>query len=73
MTQLAAETGRPDRFIGMHFMNPVPVMALVEVIRGLANCDATFEATMPLCEKIGKKPVAVNDSPGLVASRVLMP
>jgi 3-hydroxybutyryl-CoA dehydrogenase len=73
ITQLAAQTSRPEKFIGMHFMNPVPVMALVEVIRGLATSDATFETTMALCEKIGKKPVAVNDSPGFVSNRVLMP
>jgi 3-hydroxybutyryl-CoA dehydrogenase len=73
ITELAAVTSRPDRFIGMHFMNPVPVMALVEVIRGLATSDATFQTTMALCEKLEKKPVAVNDSPGFVSNRVLMP
>jgi 3-hydroxybutyryl-CoA dehydrogenase len=73
ITELAAQTSRPDRFIGMHFMNPVPMMVLVEVIRGLATSDATFAATMSLCEKLGKTPVAVNDSPGFVANRVLMP
>jgi 3-hydroxybutyryl-CoA dehydrogenase len=73
ITSLAAFTGRPDRFAGMHFMNPVPVMTLVEVIRALQTSDATFAATMNLCEKIGKKPVAVNDSPGFVSNRVLMP
>jgi 3-hydroxybutyryl-CoA dehydrogenase len=73
ITQLAAQTSRPENFIGMHFMNPVPVMALVEVIRGLATGDATFQTTMSLCEKLGKKPVAVNDSPGFVSNRVLMP
>ena len=73
ITELAAHTRRPDRFIGMHFMNPVPVMALVEVIRGLATSDATFGTTMSLCEKLGKNPVAVNDSPGFVSNRVLMP
>ncbi len=73
ITELAAQTSRPDRFIGMHFMNPVPVMVLVEVIRGLATSDATFATTMSLCEKLGKTPVAVNDSPGFVANRVLMP
>ena len=57
----------------MHFMNPVPVMALVEVIRALQTSDAAFETAMKLCEKIGKKPVAVNDSPGFVSNRVLMP
>jgi 3-hydroxybutyryl-CoA dehydrogenase len=73
ITELAARTQRPDRFIGMHFMNPVPMMVLVEVIRGRATSDATFRATMVLCEKLGKKPVAVNDAPGFVANRVLMP
>jgi 3-hydroxybutyryl-CoA dehydrogenase len=73
ITQLAAQTSRPDRFIGMHFMNPVPVMTLVEVIRGLATSDPTFDATMSLCEKLEKKPVAVNDAPGFVSNRVLMP
>ena len=57
----------------MHFMNPVPVMALVEVIRGLPTSDETFAATMSLCEKLGKKPVAVNDAPGFVSNRVLLP
>lgn len=73
ITHLAAQTGRPENFIGMHFMNPVPVMALVEVIRGLATSDATFQATMLLCETLQKTPVAVNDSPGFVSNRVLMP
>ncbi len=73
ITTLAAATSRPDRFIGMHFMNPVPVMALVEVIRALQTSDATFQTTMALCERLGKKPVAVNDAPGFVSNRVLMP
>jgi 3-hydroxybutyryl-CoA dehydrogenase len=73
ITQLAAQTSRPEKFIGMHFMNPVPVMALVEVIRGLATSDDTFHTTMSLCEKLEKKPVAVNDAPGFVSNRVLMP
>jgi len=73
ITQLAAATSRPDRFLGMHFMNPAPVMVLIEVIRGLQTSDATFVTTMALCEKLGKKPVAVNDSPGFVSNRVLMP
>ena len=73
ITQLAAQTSRPEKFIGMHFMNPVPVMALVEVIRGLATSDDTFEITKILCERLDKKPVAVNDSPGFVSNRVLMP
>jgi 3-hydroxybutyryl-CoA dehydrogenase len=73
ITQLAAQTSRPERFIGMHFMNPVPVMALVEVIRGLATSDDTFQITMSLCEKLEKKSVAVNDAPGFISNRVLMP
>ena len=73
ITQLAAQTRRPEKFIGMHFMNPVPVMALVEVIRGLATSDDTFEITKILCERLDKKPVAVNDAPGFVSNRVLMP
>jgi 3-hydroxybutyryl-CoA dehydrogenase len=73
ITQLAAQTSRPENFIGMHFMNPVPVMVLVEVIRGLATSDTTFQTTMSLCEKLQKKPVAVNDSPGFVSNRVLLP
>lgn len=73
ITQLAAQTSRPERFIGMHFMNPVPVMQLVEVIRGLATSDETFQTTMTLCEDLEKKPVAVNDAPGFVSNRVLMP
>jgi len=73
MTTLAALTKRPDRFVGIHFMNPVPVMLLVEVIRALQTSDATFETTMKLAEKLEKKPVAVNDAPGFVSNRVLMP
>jgi 3-hydroxybutyryl-CoA dehydrogenase len=73
MTTLAALTKRPDRFVGMHFMNPVPVMTLVEVIRALQTSDATFELTMDLAKKLGKTPVAVNDAPGFVSNRVLMP
>ena len=73
ITTLAAATSRADRFIGMHFMNPVPVMELVEVIRALQTSDETFRTTMALCERLGKKPVAVNDAPGFVSNRVLMP
>ena len=73
MTTLAALTKRADRFVGMHFMNPVPVMTLVEVIRALQTSDATFAATMDLAKKLGKTPVAVNDAPGFVSNRVLMP
>ena len=73
MTALAALTSRPDRFVGMHFMNPVPVMVLVEVIRALQTSDAAFGLTMDLAKKLGKTPVAVNDAPGFVSNRVLMP
>jgi 3-hydroxybutyryl-CoA dehydrogenase len=73
VTTLAAMTKRPDKFVGMHFMNPVPVMALVEVIRALQTSDAAFETTMELARKLGKTPVAVNDAPGFVSNRVLMP
>jgi 3-hydroxybutyryl-CoA dehydrogenase len=73
ITELAAQTSRPDRFLGMHFMNPVPVMVLVEVVRGRATSEATFRTTMALCESLGKKPVAVNDAPGFASNRVLMP
>ena len=73
VTTLAAATSRPERFIGMHFMNPVPVMALVEVIRALQTSDETFLSTMALCERLEKKSVAVNDAPGFVSNRVLLP
>jgi 3-hydroxybutyryl-CoA dehydrogenase len=73
ITRLAAVTSRADRFIGMHFMNPVPVMKLVEVIRGLATSDETYNATRELAEAMGKTPVEVNDAPGFVSNRVLMP
>jgi 3-hydroxybutyryl-CoA dehydrogenase len=73
ITKLAATTSRPDRFIGMHFMNPVPVMKLVEIIRGAATTDATYAATRQVAESMGKVPVEVNDSPGFVSNRVLMP
>jgi 3-hydroxybutyryl-CoA dehydrogenase len=73
MTALAAMTKRPDKFVGMHFMNPVPVMALVEVIRALQTSDDSFATTMELSKKLGKTPVAVNDAPGFVSNRVLMP
>jgi 3-hydroxybutyryl-CoA dehydrogenase len=73
MTALAAMTKRPDRFVGMHFMNPVPVMQLVEVIRALQTSDEAFNLTMELSGKLGKTPVAVNDAPGFVSNRVLMP
>ncbi len=73
MTALAALTRRPDKVVGMHFMNPVPVMVLVEVIRALQTSDAAFATTMELAKKLGKTPVAVNDAPGFVSNRVLMP
>jgi 3-hydroxybutyryl-CoA dehydrogenase len=73
ITQLAACTGRPDRVIGMHFMNPVPVMKLVEVIRGLLTSDETVRATTALAERLGKTPVEVRDAPGFVVNRLLMP
>ena len=73
ITTLAAMTKRPERFVGMHFMNPVPVMTLVEVIRALQTSDAAFSTTMELAKKLGKTPVAVNDAPGFVSNRVLMP
>ena len=73
ITRLAAATSRPDRFIGMHFFNPVPVMKLVEVVRGIATADETFATTRELAVKMGKTPVEVNDSPGFVSNRVLLP
>jgi 3-hydroxybutyryl-CoA dehydrogenase len=73
ITRLAALTTRPDRVIGMHFFNPVPVMKLVEVIRGLATSDETFQTVKELAEKLEKTPVEVNDAPGFVSNRVLMP
>jgi len=73
VTTLAAMTKRPERFVGMHFMNPVPVMVLVEVIRALQTGDEAFATTMELAKKLGKTPVAVNDAPGFVSNRVLMP
>jgi 3-hydroxybutyryl-CoA dehydrogenase len=73
ITKLAAVTSRPDRFIGMHFMNPVPVMKLVEVIRGIATSDETFAEVRGLAERLGKVAIEVNDAPGFVSNRVLMP
>jgi 3-hydroxybutyryl-CoA dehydrogenase len=73
ITKLAATTKRPDRFIGMHFMNPVPVMELVEIIRGLQTSDETYRETEALARRLGKTPVEVNDAPGFVSNRVLMP
>ncbi len=73
ITELASKIERPERFIGMHFMNPVPMMKLVEVIRGLETDDETTKTTIDLCTKIGKVPVEVNDYPGFVSNRILMP
>ncbi len=73
ITRLAATTGRADRVIGMHFFNPVPVMKLVEVIRGMATSQATFDRVRELALQLGKTPVEVNDAPGFVSNRVLMP
>lgn len=73
ITKIASVTSRPDKVIGMHFMNPVPVMKLVEVIRGYATDDAICETIMQLSKDIGKIPVEVNDYPGFVANRILMP
>jgi 3-hydroxybutyryl-CoA dehydrogenase len=73
ITQIAAVTNRPEQVIGMHFMNPVPVMKLVEVIRGYATTDATTSTIMELAKQLGKNPVEVNDYPGFVANRLLMP
>ena len=71
--RIAAQTKRPDKVIGMHFMNPVPVMKLVEVIKGLATSQETFETTWALCLKFGKTPAEANDYPGFIANRILMP
>jgi 3-hydroxybutyryl-CoA dehydrogenase len=73
ITKLGAATKRPDKVIGMHFMNPVPVMKLVEIIRGLATSDETYNVVRELTEKLGKTPLECNDMPGFVSNRVLMP
>ncbi len=73
ITKLAAATKRPEAIIGMHFMNPVPVMQLIEIIRGLATSDATFKTVMELSAQLGKTPLACNDSPGFISNRVLLP
>jgi 3-hydroxybutyryl-CoA dehydrogenase len=73
ITQIAAATSRKDKFIGMHFMNPVPLMKLVEVIRGMATSDETCHSIKNLCLTLNKTPVEVNDYPGFVANRILMP
>ncbi|WP_019701648.1 3-hydroxybutyryl-CoA dehydrogenase [Paracidovorax oryzae] len=73
ITQLGAATSRPDRFIGMHFFNPVPMMALVEIIRGLQTSDATHDAVKALAERLGKSPITVKNAPGFVVNRILVP
>lgn len=73
ITEIASATGRPDRFIGMHFFNPATVMKLVEIIRGAATSDATYGAISALCERIGKAPVEVKEAPGFVVNRLLVP
>ncbi len=73
ITKIAAVTSRPDRVIGMHFMNPVPLMKLVEVIRGLGTSDETTKTIMDLCKAMGKEPVEANDSPGFISNRILCP
>ena len=73
ITQLAAATGRPDRFIGMHFFNPVPMMALVEIIRGLQTSDATHDAVKAMALHLGKSPITVKNAPGFVVNRILVP
>jgi 3-hydroxybutyryl-CoA dehydrogenase len=71
--RIAAQTGRPEKVIGIHFMNPVPVMKLVEVIRGLATSQETFDITWDLCKKFSKTPAEANDYPGFIANRILLP
>jgi 3-hydroxybutyryl-CoA dehydrogenase len=73
ITEIAAVTKRPEKIIGMHFMNPVPVMKLVEIIRGLATEDVVYETIEDITKKIGKVPVEVNDFPGFVSNRILLP
>ncbi len=73
ITKIAAATKRPEKVIGMHFMNPVPLMKLVEVIKGLATDEATLNTTLELCRVMGKEPVEANDSPGFISNRILCP
>lgn len=73
ITKIAAQTKRGDKVIGLHFMNPVPLMKLVEVIKGLATSDETLHTTLELCKVMGKEPVAANDSPGFISNRILCP
>jgi 3-hydroxybutyryl-CoA dehydrogenase len=73
ITKIASHTKRPDKVIGMHFMNPVPLMKLVEVIKGLATSEETLQTTVEFCEAMGKQPVEANDSPGFISNRILCP
>ena len=73
ITRLAAATGRPQACVGMHFMNPVPIMGLVELVRGMATSDATFAATLQLAERLGKQTCVSHDRPGFIVNRILMP
>jgi len=73
ITRLAALTSRPDKFMGMHFMNPVPLMTLVELIKGMATSNETFDEVKSLAEKMGKVPVEANDFPGFISNRILLP
>lgn len=73
ITEIAANISNPDKFIGMHFMNPVPIMTLVEIIRGYLTSDETYEAIRDLSKRLGKEPVEVNDYPGFISNRILMP
>jgi 3-hydroxybutyryl-CoA dehydrogenase len=73
ITKLAAASGRPERVIGMHFMNPVPIMKLVEIVRGLPTSDATYQTTIELAQRFGKTTVAARDIPGFIVNRVLIP
>jgi 3-hydroxybutyryl-CoA dehydrogenase len=73
ITQIASSTKRADKVIGMHFMNPVPMMQLVEVIRGLATSNETHQLVLDIAKKLGKTPITVNDYPGFIANRILMP
>src|SRR6185437_14261464 len=73
ITRLAAETGRPAKVVGMHFFNPVPAMSLVEVVSGLQSSDESVQVVFDLAQRVGKTPVVVQDSPGFVSNRVLMP
>ena len=73
ITALGQASGRPDRFVGMHFFNPVPVLPLIEVVRGMATSDETVDVVVSLANRIGKTPVVVNDAPGFVANRLLLP